>query len=182
MKKSSKQPDSKGGGAAPAAAAVDPGKQQVDAFGAAMRLFHAAQYQEALAAFARVGQGPNREMAHSAQLHVRMCEQRLSKGKPELKSPDEHYHYAITLINRRQLDDAQRHLQIALASLRDAEHVHYAMALAAALKGDLPTSYEHLKRAIELEPRNRSLARNDADFQESLRQSPLRELVHPERG
>ncbi|MDX2150824.1 MAG: hypothetical protein SFV54_08810 [Bryobacteraceae bacterium] len=189
MKKSSKQPESKGLVASPpalvstaAAQGADPSKAQIDLYSEAVRFFQEGKYQDALTAFGRVAAGPNREVSHSAQLHVRMCEQRLSKEKPELKSPDDHYHYAITLINRRQLDDAERHLQIALAHLRDAEHVHYALALAMALKGELQSSYEHLKKAIDLEPRNRSLARNDADFQDGLRHSPLRELVYPERG
>jgi hypothetical protein len=38
-----------------------------------------------------------------------------------------------------------------------------------------------MKRAIEFEPRNRTIARNDPDFAEIGQQPPLCELLYPER-
>jgi hypothetical protein len=48
--------------------------------------------------------------------------------------------------------------------------VHYALALAQALGGDIDSARNHLARAIELEPRNRLIARQDADFAPLARQ------------
>src|SRR5690242_20836864 len=47
---------------------------------------------------------------------------------------------------------------------RSADHVLYALALAKGLAGDIDGAHDHLKRAIDLEPRNRISARQDADF------------------
>jgi hypothetical protein len=108
-----------------------------------------------------------------------MCDQRLARMTPELKTPEDHYNYAIALINRRQLGEADRHLRIAADALKNPDHVLYAQALTRALQGDIDSSYDFLRRAIELDGRNRSLARNDPDFQEFCRRPPLRELVTP---
>ncbi len=46
----------------------------------------------------------------------------------------------------------------------DADHIFYIMARCRGLAGDGVGAYENLKRAIDLEPRNRAAARQDADF------------------
>jgi len=62
-----------------------------------------------------------------------------------------------------------------------SDHIHYAMALAKALSGDLYGAHRHLERAIELEPRNRLAARQDADFAPFAGQPPLDGLLFPEK-
>jgi hypothetical protein len=47
------------------------------------------------------------------------------------------------------------------------------------LSGDLTGAYDSLKRAIELQPRNRAAARQDPDLEEILRHPPIHELLHP---
>ena len=61
------------------------------------------------------------------------------------------------------------------------DHIHYALALAQALGGDSPSAHENLKRAIELEPRNRLIARQDADFAPLAHQPPFDALLYPEK-
>ena len=56
-----------------------------------------------------------------------------------------------------------------------------ALALAQALSGDVASAYDHLKRAIELEPRNRLIARQDADFAPIVNQQPFHSLIYPEK-
>ena len=56
-----------------------------------------------------------------------------------------------------------------------------ALAAAQALSGDLATAHNNLSRAIELEPRNRSLARQDADFAPLANQAPFHSLLYPEK-
>ena len=58
-----------------------------------------------------------------------------------------------------------------------AGHLHYAMALLSGLEGDYAASARFLARAIELEPANRSAARNDADFHDILRRPELRAVL-----
>ena len=70
-------------------------------------------------------------------------------------------------------------LETALAMTPQADHVHYALALAQALGGDLETARDHLERAIELEPRNRLIARQDADFSAVARHPMFDTLLYP---
>jgi hypothetical protein len=63
-----------------------------------------------------------------------------------------------------------------------ADHVHYALAAARALQGNSQSAYERLKTAIDLEPRNRILARSDADFAGILGYPPVASLLHIDRS
>ncbi|MEO8658654.1 MAG: hypothetical protein ABI693_09295 [Bryobacteraceae bacterium] len=153
---------------------------QRKAFDEAMQLFHGGDFRGARERFVMAGGDPDVEIAHAAGLHVSMCDQRLGRLTPVLDTPEDHYNYAIALINKRQLVEADRQLKVAIEALPGADHVLYAQALSRALQGDLEGSYQHLKRAIQANPRNRSLARTDPDFQDACRRPPLRELVHPQ--
>jgi len=51
---------------------------------------------------------------------------------------------------------AVEHLETALRLAPGSDHIHYALALALGLAGDVSGAYENLRRAIELEPRTAS--------------------------
>ena len=146
-----------------------------------MRLFHARKLKEAREAFLQARQGPERDIAHRADLHVRMCDRRLQEESVALHSAEDYYTYGVALINSRNLAAAQEHLQKALLLAPDSDHVHYALALSKALSGSLEAAYEHLKRAIDLDPRNRIAARQDADFAPFANQPPLDSLLYPDK-
>ena len=156
-------------------------KAQYNAFERGIGFLHKRNFREAKDLFEKAAQGPNREMASNAALHVRMCERRLSAPAPEPKSAEEHYNYAIALINLRNLEPARRHLAIALEMEPRADHVHYAMSVSLALSGDASGAYDSLRRAIELQPRNRMLARQDSDFEGIANQPRFSRLLYPER-
>lgn len=151
--------------------------RQKDAFEAAVRHFHTRDFRAARKMFVEATEGPNREMAHSARLHIRMCEQRIAAETPELRTPDDRYHFAVALINQQRLDDARGHLAEALRQAPDRDYINYAMSLCLGLLGDLEGSRQHLERAIQLDARNRAAVRNDPDFQELLRHPELREVA-----
>jgi tetratricopeptide (TPR) repeat protein len=155
--------------------------EQVRLFDKAVQLFHAGDLRQAKEMFQQVARGPAKEMAHSARVHELVCDRRLSRDVPELSTPEDHYNYAITLMNRHQLKEAEGHLRQAVAGKEDGDHFHYALALCCGLSGDLEAASRHLKRAIELHPRNRAAARNDPDFLPIAGQHPLREILYPER-
>jgi tetratricopeptide (TPR) repeat protein len=155
--------------------------RQLANFEAAMRLFHARKLQEARDQFQIAAEGPERDVAQRAQLHIAMCDRRLQQATVTLKSAEDYYNYGIALINARNVGEARMHLEKALAMAPGKDHVHYALALAQALSGDPLNAYENLKRAIELEPRNRIIARQDADFGPLASQSPFDMLLYPEK-
>jgi tetratricopeptide (TPR) repeat protein len=156
-------------------------KAQYNAFEKGIGLLHKRNFRDAKELFEKATHGPNREMASNAAIHVRMCERRLSAPAPEPKSAEEHYNYAIALINLRNLEPARRHLAIALDMDPRADHVHYAMSVSLALSGDASGAYDSLRRAIELQPRNRMLARQDSDFEGIANQPRFSRLLYPER-
>jgi tetratricopeptide (TPR) repeat protein len=154
-------------------------EEQADAFERAMRLFHARDYANARDVFETAAKGPVAAMAHTARVHAKMCEMRLNQAQPQFETAEDHYNYAVSLINMRRLADAEKHLTKALELYPNADHLHYALALTHGLQGDFEGAHRHMKRAIDLQPRNRALARNDPDFTELIRRGSLRELLYP---
>ncbi len=156
---------------------ADPTAAALKEYEAAVALFHAGEFKEAKKRFEHLAEGASHELAYSARLHARLCDQRMTRREIRPISAEEHYHYGITLLNEKKLEDARQQFEKALSMAPAADHVHYAYALCLGLKGELAGAYQHLRRAIELQPRNRSMARNDPDFAELCRKTPLNELL-----
>ena len=154
---------------------------QFAAFEAAMKHFHARQLTEARVLFQQAATGAERDIAQRAQLHIAMCNRRLQQTAVNFGTAEECYNYGVALINARNFAEARTHLEKALAIAPASDHIHYALALAQALSGDLASAHENLRRAIELEPRNRLIARQDADFAPLANQSMFRSLLYPEK-
>jgi tetratricopeptide (TPR) repeat protein len=154
---------------------------QLAAFETALKLFHAGKFRAARERFRSAINGPDRGLAHNAEVHIRMCDRRLEEPVLSLKTADEHYNYAITLINLRELGTARQHLQTALKQEPHADHVYYALALCCGLSGDQQGAYENLRCAIDLEPLNRMRAKQDEDFASISNQPPLDRLLFPEK-
>ena len=156
-------------------------RSQMETFGEGMRLFHARQLGPARELFVAASSGPDRAVSHRAGLHARMCDSRLGSSTVVLSTPEDHYNYAITLINSRNLAVAQEHLRAALEAEPSADHVLYALAACQGLTGDLQGAYENLKRAIDLQPRNRLAARQDPDFAPFAGQIAFARLLYPDK-
>ena len=150
---------------------------QLTVFDKAMKHFHKREFQQALPLFDDASKGSDVSIAHTAQLHARMCHQRLDKDSPQLKSAEDNYAYGLALANRRELPGAEKYLQKALQLSPKADHILYSMALVKGLQGDLPAAVSFLAKAIEIQPSNRSTARTDPDFHELLHHQAIRELV-----
>jgi tetratricopeptide (TPR) repeat protein len=146
-----------------------------------MKLFHARSLREARALFQKATEGPERDIANRAHLHIAMCDRRLEQAQPNLGSAEDYYNYGVALLNTRNVPEARSHLEQALRMTPGADHIHYALALAQALDGDVAKAHESLKRAIELEPRNRLLAQKDTDFAPLPHQPPFDALLYPEK-
>jgi tetratricopeptide (TPR) repeat protein len=168
--------------ASPAAVAepMSSGKQ-LGSFEAAMKLFHARDFKPARERFLQAAEGPERDVANRSRLHAAMCERRLEQAAPNLRSAEDYYTYGVAEINARNVAEARAHLERALQLAPGADHIYYALALAQALGGDLAGAHESMKRAIELDPRNRIMARQDADFAPLANQPPFDMLLYPER-
>jgi len=114
--------------------------EQFSAFEAAMKQFHGRRLAQARELFAAAAAGPERDVANRARLHMAMCDRRLQQETVKLQSAEDYYNYGVALINTRKLTEARQNLEKALAMTPHADHVHYALALAQALGGDLETA------------------------------------------
>jgi tetratricopeptide (TPR) repeat protein len=156
-------------------------QKQLGSFEAAMKLFHARELKQARDLFLETAKGPEHDVAHRARLHAAMCDRRLEQAAPNLHSAEDYYTYGVAQLNLRKVAEARAHLEQALQLAPGADHIYYALALAQALGGDMAGAHENMKRAIELDPRNRIMARQDADFAPLANQPPFDVLLFPER-
>jgi tetratricopeptide (TPR) repeat protein len=159
----------------PAASTPEPSAQQ-KSFDAAMQAFHMRDFAKATKLFEASLEGPVKEIGYAAKQHILMCQQRLAKSNVKFESAEDLYNYGISQMNKRDADGAQASFEKALKQ-EDADYIHYALALVLGLKQDIVGAAEHLKRAIEISPRNRVAAHNDPDFAELMQHAPIRELL-----
>lgn len=157
-------------------------QQQLKAYEEALRYFQQQKFHRAKESFERVLEGPTKELNDRAQMHVRICEQRISRlPAPALKSAEDHYTQGVALMNLGRWDEAREHFDRARKSAPKADHIVYAMAALDCLTGEADSALENLKLAIQLRPENRYHARNDEDFSFLQEDPRFTELLYPER-
>jgi Tetratricopeptide repeat len=112
-----------------------------------------------------------RELIERARLYLRVCERETAQRPAGPQTTAERVYAATMSLSAGDSDAALGHVQRALDQEPASHHAHYMMAVIHSTRSETTKAVEHLRRAIELNPDNRSLARQDADL-ERLRQSP----------
>jgi tetratricopeptide (TPR) repeat protein len=160
-----------------------PAKQaQLKLYEEALTLFQQQKYQKAKQNLEKVVEGPSKELGERAGVHIRICDQRISRQPaPVLKSAEDHYTQGVALMNLGRWDDAREHLDRAHKAAPKADHIVYAMAVLDCLTGEADSAMDNLKTAIQLRPENRYHARNDEDFAFLQEDPRFTELLYPER-
>ena len=156
--------------------------QQLKLYEEALRQFQQQKFHRAKEALERVLEGPSKELGDRAQVHLRICGQRISRlpvAAP--KSAEEHYTQGVALMNLGRWDEAREHLDRARKAAPKADHIVYAMAALDCLTGEADSAMLNLKVAIQLRPENRYHARNDEDFAFLQEDPRFTELLYPER-
>ena len=157
-------------------------QQQLKLYEESLKLFQQKKFARAKEVLLRVLEGPSKELADRATVHLRICEQRLSRvPAPSLKSTEDHYTQGVALMNLGRWDEAREHLDRARKASPKADHIIYAMAALDCLTGEADSAMDNLKLAIQLRPENRYHARNDADFAFLQEDPRFTELLYPER-
>jgi tetratricopeptide (TPR) repeat protein len=157
-------------------------QEQEKAYDEAMRQFHEQKFHKAKQALEKVLEGPSRELVDRAQVHLRICERRMSKlAETAPRSAEEHYHHGVAMMNLGRWEDSRQALDRARKIAPKADYVIYALAALDSLTGEVESAMTHLKLAIELRPENRYHARNDEDFAYLLEDPRFTELLYPER-
>ncbi len=151
-------------------------ERQTATFTQAMEAFHQRDFRRAMPLFQTAAEGPVREMAFSARTHLRMCESRLAKSDPETRDAEGNYTFAVAQMNLRDYAHAASLLEYSLKQ-QETDYAHYALAAALGHLGQFEIAVQHLRRAIQLQPRNRSMAMTDPDFLELAKYAPIRDLL-----
>ena len=112
-----------------------------------------------------------RELLERARLYLKVCERELEPKEPAPKTPDEWVYAATVALNAGDESAAVRNLQRALTEDARHDHAHYMMAVVSTRRSDAQAALDHLRRAVSLNPENRSLARQDPEL-EALRDDP----------
>lgn len=150
-------------------------------FESAVELLNNNHLAKARKTFEKLAETATPDLAQRARMYRKVCEQRISRPKLELKSAEDHYNYGVQLANQGFLDEAEQYLLKALQLGPQFDYVHYALASTCALREDPEQAMAHLEHAIELNDQNRYLAQNDPDF-DSLSEDPrFTELLYPEK-
>lgn len=92
-------------------------------------------------------------------------------GEAYAPAPWETSLHAVHLARRSHTERARAAVAEALAAHGDHPHALYNVACAEALLGDRDAAVEHLRRAIELEPKSREWAADDTDL-DAIRDDP----------
>jgi hypothetical protein len=151
---------------------------QLKIYEQAVQLFSQRKLAEALDRFLEVAKGPAPHISDKARSYAQVCERRTNGIQVKLSTAEDHFNYGVERLNARDVELAKHHLVRALAMQPDADHVLFTLALCCGFAGDGNGACENLKRAIDLEPRNRILARQDPEFTALASQFPgLRALL-----
>jgi tetratricopeptide (TPR) repeat protein len=154
--------------------------QALKQYEAALQMMQQGKYDSAHKAFGEMLATAPPDLAHSVRMYINACVQQIAKGKTEFQSHEEHYDYAISLLNSGHYEDAKEQFRAILAENESADYAFYGLAVLSSMTGESNTCLEHLTEAIRLNGRNRIQARADSDFQDMADDPRFTELLYPE--
>ena len=128
-----------------------------------------------------IASGP-KELADRARLYLNNCNQQLASNSTSFKSQDEHFDYAVSLMNSGQYEQSRSHMEKILKQNPKADFALYGLAVLDCLTTQVESALKNLSEAIRLNPQNRFQARNDSDFQNMADDPRFTELLYPEPG
>ena len=164
-------------------AAEDPRHTQaVQSYESGLRALQEHKFEKAKGHLQKVLSGPNKSLVDRAQVHILTCEKHLEEPSLQFKSSEEHYDYAVSLINTGDYVTAREHLDKLLKQNPKSEFVLYGLAALNCLTGHVEESLKTLGDAIQAKPALRFQARNDTDFQNLAEDPRFTELLYPDPG
>jgi tetratricopeptide (TPR) repeat protein len=155
--------------------------QAIQNYETGLRALQEHKFDKAKTHLQKVIGGPSKELADRAAVHLNTCNQHLDKVTTQFKSPEEHFDYAVSLMNVGDYVQAREHLEKLLKQSK-TDYVIYGLAALDCLTGHVEDSLRNLDEAIRLSPALRFQARNDSDFQNLAEDPRFTELLYPDPG
>ena len=157
-------------------------QQAVNNYQAGLKAMQERKFERAKGLLQKVVEGASRELGDRALVHLNTCNQQLASSSTSFKTAEEHYDYAVALMNQGDYDDARTHLEKILKQNSKADYAVYGLAVLDCLQGRVEDALRHLDESIRLNPGHRIHARNDTDFQNLADDPRFTELLYPEPG
>jgi tetratricopeptide (TPR) repeat protein len=119
------------------------------------------------------------EVVARTQMYLQVCKQKLEQGSRSSAphNADELYDYGVFALNIGDFTQARVFFEKALRLRPDEPHLLYSLAVTHAQTGAHEEALIYLKRSIQIQPRFRAQAYNDADFSELRDNRQFLELV-----
>ncbi len=156
--------------------------QAVQNYEAGLRAMQEHKFDKAKGHLQKVISGAAKDLADRASVHLSACNQQLERTTNQYKSPEEHYDYAISLLNLGDYVSAREHLENLAKQVPKADYVAYGLAALNCLTGHVEEALKNLDQAIKQNPALRFQARNDSDFQNLVEDPRFTELLYPDPG
>jgi tetratricopeptide (TPR) repeat protein len=157
--------------------------QALQSYEAGLRAMQEHKFDKAKPQFQKVLAGPSKELSDRAAVHLNTCNQHLERSTAtQFKTTEEHYDYAVSLMNVGDYVTAREHLEKLLKQSPKMDYVVYGLAALDCLTGHVEDSLKRLDEALHLNPQLRFQARNDSDFQNLAEDPRFTELLYPDPG
>ena len=157
--------------------------QALQSYEAGLRAMQEHKFDKAKPHFQKIVGGASKELADRANVHLSICNQHLERATAtQFKSPEEHFDYAVSLMNIGDYVTAREHLEKLLKQNAKSDYVVYGLAALDCLTGHVEDSLKRLDEALRLNAQLRFQARNDSDFQNLAEDPRFTELLYPDPG
>ena len=157
--------------------------QALQSYEAGLRAMQEHKFDKAKPHFQKVLAGPSKELSDRATVHLNICNQHLERSTAnQFKTPEEHFDYAVSLMNVGDYVTAREHLDKLQKQNAKADYVVYGLAALDCLTGHVEDSLRRLDEALKLNAALRFQARNDSDFQNLAEDPRFTELLYPDPG
>jgi tetratricopeptide (TPR) repeat protein len=147
---------------------------------AAVLMLQQGKYDKALNALEKLLPDAPAEIKERCRMYISTCQRQLQAAGRSFATPEEHYDYAISLLNTGYYEEAREQLNVILNNHPGADYAFYGLAVLESITGRAQDCLANLGRAIELNSKNRLQARIDNDFQNMADDPRFTELLYPE--
>jgi len=147
---------------------------------AAVLLLQQGKYEKAQSALEKLLPEAPPEIKDRCRMYISTCQRQMLGPARSFPTPEEHYDYAISLLNTGYYEEAREQLNQILNDHPGADYAFYGLAVLESITGRAQDCLSNLARAIELNPKSRVQARADNDFQNMADDPRFTELLYPE--
>lgn len=138
------------------------------AYEQALKVFNRRHFAEAKELFEAIQHRYPQEVEIIArtQTYIQICVQKLARPNVSPRDADELYDRGVVALNIGDFTQARTLFEKALRLRPDEPHLLYSLAATHAQTGAHDQALDYLNRLIQIQPRYRAQAMNDADFSE----------------